>query len=71
MREENIHGDKLETNFFKYNKSVGRSRTFSNIREVSGRYQLAPGEYVIIPSTFKPDLEGRFLLRVLKEKRRC
>ncbi|KAF9793842.1 hypothetical protein SFRURICE_007373 [Spodoptera frugiperda] len=54
----------LDVNFFKYNASVGRSQAFINLREVSARFKLDPGSYVIVPSTFDPDEEGEFLLRV-------
>jgi len=59
---------RLDTDFFRYNASCARSKAFINLRETSARFRLPPGNYVIIPSTFKPDLEGEFLLRVFSEK---
>jgi len=58
----------LDTEFIKYNRSCARSKVFINLREVSHRFKLPPGTYVIIPSTFKSDEEGDFLLRVFSEK---
>ena len=58
----------LDTDFFKYNRSCARSKVFVNLREVSRRFQLPPGKYLIIPSTFNPDEEGDFLLRIFTEK---
>jgi len=56
------------TDFFRYNASCARSKAFINLREVSGRFKLPPGNYLIIPSSFKPDEEGDFILRVFTEK---
>ncbi len=41
---------------------------YINLREVSGRFELEPGHYVIIPSTFKPEEPGTFMLRVFAQK---
>lgn len=57
----------LDMNFFKYNASVARSPSFINLREVSCRFKLPPGTYCIVPSTFDPNEEGEFLLRVFSE----
>ena len=40
----------------------------SNLREVSGRFKLPPGNYLIVPSSFKADEEGDFILRVFTEQ---
>lgn len=57
----------LDTNFFKYNASTARSPTFINLREISSRFSLPPGTYCIVPSTFDPNDQGEFLLRVFSE----
>ncbi|KAM9323944.1 calpain-2 catalytic subunit-like [Gastrophryne carolinensis] len=36
-------------------------------RDVTGRYELPPGQYLIIPSTFMPYEESSFILRVFTE----
>ena len=58
----------MDKTFFKYNSSVARS-TFSNSREVVGRHRVPPGHYVIVPSTFRPNEEGDFLLRIFSEQK--
>ncbi|XP_052861504.1 calpain-B-like isoform X3 [Anopheles cruzii] len=57
----------LKMNFFKYNASAARSPAFINLREVSCRFKLPPGSYVIVPSTFEPNEEGEFIIRVFSE----
>ncbi|GLD68552.1 calpain-2 catalytic subunit-like isoform X1 [Lates japonicus] len=58
----------LKKNFFLYNCSAARSETFINLREVCNRFCLPPGEYLIIPSTFEPNKNGDFYVRVFSEK---
>uniref|UniRef100_A0A6Q2WY21 Calpain-3 n=1 Tax=Esox lucius TaxID=8010 RepID=A0A6Q2WY21_ESOLU len=66
-----MHGNKqhLQKDFFLVNSSKARSKAYINLREVTQRFRLTPGEYVIIPSTYEPHQEGEFLLRVFSEKR--
>ncbi|KXJ29972.1 calpain-B isoform X1 [Exaiptasia diaphana] len=61
-------GKELNKEFFMYNQSVARSPSYINSREVVGRHKLPPGNYFIIPSTFKPQERGNFILRIFSEK---
>uniref|UniRef100_A0A8C6MKS6 Calpain-3 n=1 Tax=Nothobranchius furzeri TaxID=105023 RepID=A0A8C6MKS6_NOTFU len=65
MREQNQH---LQKDFFLYTASKAKCKSYINLREVTERFRLPPGEYVIIPTTFKPHEEGEFILRVFSEK---
>lgn len=52
------------------NKQIlaGRSRTFVAAREVSTEISLPSGRYVIVPSTFTPDVLGTFTLSVFGDQ---
>ncbi|KAI5616713.1 calpain-3 isoform X5, partial [Silurus asotus] len=66
-----MHGNKqhMQKEFFLLNSSKARSKAYINLREVTQRFKLSPGEYVIVPSTYEPHQEGEFLLRVFSEKK--
>ncbi|KAG7316340.1 hypothetical protein KOW79_019881 [Hemibagrus wyckioides] len=66
-----MHGNKqhLPKDFFLYNASIARCKSYINLREVTERFHLRPGEYAIVPSTFEPHNESDFLLRVFSEKK--
>ncbi|XP_056282833.1 calpain-3 isoform X1 [Pseudoliparis swirei] len=66
-----MHGNKqhVQKDFFLLNSSTARCKSYINLREVTQRFCLSPGEYVIVPSTYEPHKEGEFILRVFSEKR--
>ncbi|XP_062558503.1 calpain-A-like isoform X8 [Armigeres subalbatus] len=69
LTERDLAQKPQKMNFFKYNASVARSQAFINLREVSCRFKLPPGDYLILPSTFEPNEEGEFLIRVFSESK--
>ncbi|CAG2228582.1 CAPNN [Mytilus edulis] len=60
---------RLDTRHFRYHHDCGRSGVYINYREVSQRFQLEPGHYVIIPSTYISNETACFMLRVFGEKK--
>ncbi|XP_056136857.1 calpain-9 [Lampris incognitus] len=60
--------DHLGKDFFRYHASKARSRTYINMREVSERFTLPPGKYLLVPTTFQPHHEADFLIRIFSEK---
>ncbi|XP_066509206.1 calpain-2 catalytic subunit-like [Hoplias malabaricus] len=63
--QRNVHLDK---NYFLTHAQKARSETFINLREVCSRFSLPPGKYLIVPSTFEPNKDGDFCIRVFSEK---
>lgn len=61
--------DHATKDFFRYHGSKARSKTYINMREVSERFTLPPGEYLLVPTTFKPHEEADFLVRIFSEKK--
>lgn len=68
LQVNNPHS-RLGTNHFRYNYDAGRSGVYINYREVSNRFELIPGHYVLIPSAFNVNDSGSFLIRVFAQKK--
>jgi len=64
---ERIEG-KLDADFFRRRRPVANSGKYINQREVTLTADLLPGFYVMVPSTYKPDQDGTFLIRIFSEK---
>lgn len=46
---------------------VGTTGSYINKREVTYQCRVPPGNYIIIPSTYEPNHECKFLLRIFSE----
>lgn len=53
--------------FFEDKVAIAKTAKFSNFREINSRFQLPPGSYLIVPSTFLPNQEGEFVIRIFSE----
>ena len=51
-----------------FHKCVAKTPTWQDGRETNVRVRLTPAKYCIVPSTFQPDMEGDFILRVHIER---
>ncbi|KAI2808654.1 Calpain-1 catalytic subunit, partial [Blomia tropicalis] len=58
---------RMKPEFFQRNKGEQALKYFTNWREVTTRYRLQEGNYLIVPSTYGPNCDGNFLLRVYCE----
>ena len=59
---------KLDQDFFKNNKQVSETKNYELDYEITRRFKLKPGYYAVIPTTYDPNKEGEFLLRIFSEK---
>lgn len=59
----------LGRDFFQGRQPSACSSTYMNLREVTSRVRLPPGQYLVVPSTFEPFKDGDFCLRVFSEKK--
>lgn len=57
---------KFQASFFRRNPAA-QSKTYLNSREVMELISLKPGEYVIVPSTFKPNETASFIITILSK----
>lgn len=65
--DDHYGNHRISRDFLKINISFARSPAFINTKEITNRLILPPGKYVIVPSTYEPDLEGEFLLRLFSD----
>lgn len=47
---------------------IGSSGPYINNREVTQRFRVEPGHYLIIPSTYDEDVAHEFMLRIFTEQ---
>lgn len=58
---------KFSDDFFARNQPVAQTQSYVNAREVMLLLMLKPGEYLIVPSTFKPNETASFILTILSK----
>ncbi|KAM8945405.1 calpain-8-like [Pelodytes ibericus] len=55
--------------YFMKNSEIARNVLYKDHREISCRFKLPVGVYVIVPHTYDPNLEADFCLRVFTERK--
>ncbi|XP_040907894.1 calpain-2 catalytic subunit-like [Toxotes jaculatrix] len=55
---------RLRSSFFHENRPIKDRQTYSYERDLIELHSLEPGEYVIVPSTMKPNMAAEFVLSV-------
>ncbi|XP_061551679.1 calpain-1 catalytic subunit isoform X2 [Phycodurus eques] len=65
--ELKAHRGKFPASFFSRNIPVVQTKNYLNAREVMELVMLEPGEYLIVPSTFKPNETASFILTILSK----
>ncbi|KAM4642609.1 LOW QUALITY PROTEIN: calpain-1 catalytic subunit-like [Discoglossus pictus] len=65
--EQLVSHPRLDRGFFTSSRPVGDSGDPQNTRGVTVRVTLPPGEYIIVPSTYNPNEEGEFYIRVCRK----
>ena len=60
----------LDYSYFQRNTASAKSTAFINLREVCDHHKLRPGNYVVVPSTFEPNEEGEFIMRIFSETKK-
>ncbi|KAM4625675.1 calpain-1 catalytic subunit-like [Polymixia lowei] len=58
---------KFPESFFNTNLPVAQTKNYMNAREVMEFFTLKPGDYLIVPSTFKPNETASFILTILSK----
>lgn len=66
MSERDLAQTPLKLDFFRTNAMVAQSAVFINAREVGCRFRLKPGHYMIVPSTYEPNMEAAFIVRIFR-----
>lgn len=61
--ESGSYVQRHQEKFFSYNYDVGNSGPYINYREVIGRFELSPGDYIVIPATFEENVANKFMMR--------
>ncbi|CAD6198688.1 unnamed protein product [Caenorhabditis auriculariae] len=59
----------MHPRFFVQTTPVCRSGAFINVRQVTARFRVPPGDYVTVPSTYDPNCDAEFLLRIYSNTR--
>lgn len=66
------HIDESKTTGLKFYSNqlerIGTSGSYINSREVTKRFRIEPGYYLIIPSTYEEDRNCEFMVRILTEE---
>ncbi|CAJ0570707.1 unnamed protein product, partial [Mesorhabditis spiculigera] len=57
-------GTPLDMHYLRNNKAIARVPVYVNMREVTVRFRVPPGDFVILPSTFEPGQAAEFLIRI-------